>query len=82
MNFGTELKYKKELMNVDEWKDKFTVLDVEKEYSRPLSKHDGGVVEAKISASLDIADKVETSISYSIDSTGEEVTKGAITYKF
>ena len=82
LNFGTELKYKKELMNVDEWKDKFTVLDVEKEYSRPLSKHDGGVVEAKISASLDIADKVETSISYSIDSTGEGVTKGAITYKF
>ena len=69
-------------MNVDEWRDKFTILDVEKEYARPVEKHSTGVANAGFHLTLDFADKVETTLAYTVDSTGEGITTGRLTYKF
>lgn len=79
---GANVGYNKELMNVDEWRDKFTILDVEKEYARPVEKHSTGVANAGFHLTLDFADKVETTLAYTVDSTGEGITTGRLTYKF
>lgn len=79
---GANVGYNKELMNVDEWRDKFTILDVEKEYARPVEKHSAGVANAGFHLTLDFADKVETTLAYTVDSTGEGITTGRLTYKF
>lgn len=79
---GANVGYNKELMNVDDWRDKFTILDVEKEYSRPIEKHSAGVANAGFHLTLDFADKVETTLAYTVDSTGEGITTGRLTYKF
>ena len=82
LKFGTDVEYRKELMDVDDWRDDFTVLDVTKKYATPVEKHKSGVLYAGVSAGFDIADKVETTISYKIDSTGENIFIGSMTYKF
>lgn len=79
---GANVGYNKELMNVDDWRDKFTILDVEKEYARPVEKHSAGVANAGLHLTLDFADKVETTLAYTVDSTGEGITTGRLTYKF
>ena len=79
---GANVGYNKELMNVDDWRDKFTILDVEKEYARPIEKHSAGVANAGFHLTLDFADKVETTLAYTVDSTGEGITTGRLTYKF
>lgn len=79
---GANVGYNKELMNVDDWRDKFTILDVEKEYARPIEKHSAGVANASFHLTLDFADKVETTLAYTVDSTGEGITTGRLTYKF
>ena len=79
---GANVGYSKELMNVDDWRDKFTILDVEKEYARPVEKHSAGVANAGFHLTLDFADKVETTLAYTVDSTGEGITTGRLTYKF
>lgn len=79
---GTNVGYNKELMNIDDWRDKFTILDVEKEYARPVEKHSAGVANAGFHLTLDFADKVETTLAYTVDSTGEGITTGRLTYKF
>ena len=82
LKLAMDLGWKKELMNVDDWRDEFTVLDVTKEYSTPVKKYDGGVGMATVSATFDVADKVELGVGYSVDTTGEGVTTGKATYKF
>ncbi|MGY0395334.1 exo-alpha-sialidase [Fusobacterium sp. SYSU M8A802] len=82
LKLAMDLGWKKELMNVDDWRDEFTVLDVTKEYSTPVKKYDGGVGMATVSATFDIAEKVELGVGYSVDTTGEGVTTGKVTYKF
>lgn len=79
---GANVGYNKELMNVDDWRDKFTILDVEKEYARPVEKHSAGVANAGFHLTLDFVDKVETTLAYTVDSTGEGITTGRLTYKF
>ena len=79
---GANVGYNKELMNVDDWRDKFTILDVEKEYARPVEKHSAGIANAGFHLTLDFADKVETTLAYTVDSTGEGITTGRLTYKF
>lgn len=79
---GANVGYSKELMNIDDWRDKFTILDVEKEYARPVEKHEAGVANAGFHLTLDFADKVETTLAYTVDSTGEGITTGKLTYKF
>ncbi len=37
---------------------------------------------ATISATFDVAEKVELGVGYSVDTTGEGVTTGKVTYKF
>ncbi|MGY0395333.1 exo-alpha-sialidase [Fusobacterium sp. SYSU M8A802] len=82
LKLAMDLGWKKELMNVDDWRDEFTVLDVTKEYSTPVKKYDGGVGMAIVSATFNVAEKVELGVGYSIDTTGEGVTTGKVTYKF
>ena len=82
LKLAMDLGWKKELMNVDDWRDEFTVLDVTKEYSTPVKKYDGGVGVATVSATFDVAEKVELGVGYSVDTTGEGVTTGKVTYKF
>lgn len=79
---GANVGYNKELMNVDDWRDKFTILDVEKEYARPVEKHSAGIANAGFHLTLDFVDKVETTLAYTVDSTGEGITTGRLTYKF
>ena len=79
---GANVGYNKELMNVDDWRDKFTILDVEKEYARSVEKHSAGVANAGFHLTLDFVDKVETTLAYTVDSTGEGITTGRLTYKF
>lgn len=79
---GANAGYNKELMNIDDWRDKFTILDVEKEYARPVEKHSAGVTNVGFHLTLDFADKVETTLAYTVDSTGEGITTGKLTYKF
>lgn len=82
LKFGADAEYRKELMDVDDWRDDFTVLDVTKKYAVPVEEHEAGVVYAGVSVGFDIADKLETTISYRMDSTGENVFVGKVTYKF
>lgn len=82
LKLGANAEYRKELMDVDDWRDDFTVLDVTKKYATPVEKHEAGVFYTGISAGLDIVDKVETSVSYRMDSTGENIFTGTMTYKF
>ena len=82
LKLGADAEYRKELMDVDDWRDDFTVLDVTKKYATPVEKHEAGVFSAGISAGVDVADKVETTISYRMDSTGENIFTGSMTYKF
>ena len=82
LKFGADAEYRKELMDVDDWRDDFTVLDVTKKHATPVEKHEAGVFSAGISAGVDVADKVETTISYRMDSTGENIFIGSMTYKF
>lgn len=82
LNLKGNLKYRKELMNENNWRDKFTVLDVTKDFATPVNKYDGGVIDAEISAGLDVADKFEVTVSYLVDSTGENIASGKVTYKF
>lgn len=79
---GAQVGYSKELMNIDDWRDKFTILDVEKDYARPVEKHSAGVADVGVHLTLNLADKVETTIAYTVDSTGEGMTTGRLTYKF
>lgn len=79
---GSALKYEKELMNIDQWKDKFIVLDVEKEFARPIKKNEYGVGFGEIFSKLSLGDKVDTIISLSMDTLGETMVKGKLTYKF
>lgn len=79
---GTDIGYSKELMNIDDWRDDFTILDVEKEYARPVEKHNGGIANAGLYLTLDFADKIETTLAYTFDSNGEGITTGKLTYKF
>lgn len=81
LKLALDLGWEKELMNVDEWRDEFTVLDVEKEFATPVKKHQGGLGKAAISATFDLAEKVELGAGYSIDTEGESVATGKITYK-
>ena len=67
--------------DVDEWKDNFTVLDVEKEFATPVKKYDSGVGTATVSVTFDLADKVEVGVGYSVETDGESTTTGKITYK-
>ena len=82
LKLGADAEYRKELMDVDDWRDDFTVLDVTKKHATPVEKHEAGVFSAGISAGVDVADKVETTISYRMDSTGENIFTGSMTYKF
>lgn len=79
---GANVGYSKELMNIDDWRDKFTILDVEKDFARPVEKHSAGVANVGFHLSLDFADKIETTLAYNVDSTGEGITTGRLTYKF
>lgn len=79
---GMNLEYKKELMSVDKWKDKFTVLDVEKEYATPVEDNKGGVASVKVFTNLELSNKVELELSYKVDSLGKDKTMGKLTYKF
>ncbi|WP_300361475.1 autotransporter outer membrane beta-barrel domain-containing protein, partial [Fusobacterium sp.] len=81
VKLAMDLGWKKELMDVDEWRDEFTVLDVTKEFATPVKKHEGGVGTASVSATFDLAEKVELVGSYSIDTEGEGVATGKVTYK-
>ncbi|WP_051532647.1 exo-alpha-sialidase [Fusobacterium perfoetens] len=81
VKFALDLGWKKELMNVDDWRDDFTVLDVEKEFSTPVKRHEGGVGTATVSATFDLVDKVEVGVGYSIETDGESTATGKITYK-
>ncbi|MHA4988085.1 exo-alpha-sialidase [Cetobacterium somerae] len=80
--FGLNLEYRNELMDVDKWSDKFTVLDVEKEYATPVEDNRGGVASAEIFTNLELSNKVEIGISYKRDSLGKDKTMGRLTYKF
>ena len=79
---GASVGYSKELMNIDDWRDKFTILDVEKDFARPVEKHSAGIANVGFHLTLDFADKVETTLAYNVDSTGEGMTTGRLTYKF
>ena len=68
-------------MDVDEWRDEFTVLDVEKEFATPVKKHEGGLGKAEVSATFDLAEKVELGVGYSMDTDGESTATGKVTYK-
>ncbi|WP_300331124.1 autotransporter outer membrane beta-barrel domain-containing protein, partial [Fusobacterium sp.] len=81
VKLAMDLGWKKELMDVDEWRDEFTVLDVTKEFATPVKKYEGGVGTASVSATFDLAEKVELVGSYSIDTEGEGVATGKVTYK-
>ena len=81
VRLALDLGWEKELMNVDEWRDEFTVLDVEKEFATPVKKHEGGLGKAEVSATFDIAEKVELGVGYSMDTDGESTTTGKVTYK-
>lgn len=82
VNLKTTFGYEKELMNVDSWKDKFSVLDVEKEFARPVRKNDGGVAFGEISGNISFNNKVDLNISVSTDTLGDTITSGKMTYKF
>ncbi|MGX6591769.1 sialidase family protein [Cetobacterium ceti] len=82
LSFGSAIKYEKELMNVDSWKDKFTVLDVEKEFARPVRKNKYGVTTGEISGTIAFGEKFYGTLTLSTDTLGETTTKGKITYKF
>ena len=69
-------------MDVDKWSDKFTVLDVEKEYATPVEDNRGGVASAEVFANLELSNKVEIGVSYKRDSLGKDKTMGKLTYKF
>ena len=79
---GSALKFEKELMDVDQWKDKFIVLDVEKEFARPVRKNKYGVGFGEISGKLTLGDKVDAIISVSMDTLGETMSTGKLIYKF
>lgn len=81
VRLALDLGWEKELMNVDEWRDEFTVLDVEKEFATPVKKHEGGLGKAEVSATFDIAEKVELGVGYSMDTDGESTATGKVTYK-
>ena len=81
VRLALNLGWEKELMNVDEWRDEFTVLDVEKEFSTPVKKHEGGLGKAEVSATFDLAEKVELGVGYSMDTDGESIATGKVTYK-
>ena len=81
IKLALDLGWEKELMNVDEWRDDFTVLDVEKEFATPVKKHDGGLGRAGVSATFDLAEKVELGVGYSMDTDGESTATGKVTYK-
>lgn len=68
-------------MDVDEWKDDFTVLDVEKQFATPVKKYDGGIGTATVSATFDLIDKLEVGIGYSLETDGESTVTGKVTYK-
>lgn len=82
LNLKGDLGYRKELMNEDNWRDEFTVLDVTKEFATPVNKYNAGIIDAKLSIGLDINDKLEVIASYSVDSTGENFATGKMVYKF
>ena len=82
LNVGASSEYKKELNNVDDWKDKFIILDVEKDYAAPVKKYKDGVVDAKIYTSIKLNEDIEGTISFKMDSTGEKTTTGKLSYKF
>ena len=81
VRLALDLGWEKELMDVDEWRDEFTVLDVEKEFATPVKKHEGGLGKAEVSATFDIAEKVELGVGYSMDTDGESTATGKVTYK-
>ena len=81
VRLALDLGWEKELMDVDEWRDEFTVLDVEKEFATPVKKHEGGLGKAEVSATFDLAEKVELGVGYSMDTDGESTATGKITYK-
>lgn len=82
LNVGASSEYKKELNNVDDWKDKVIILDVEKDYAAPVKKYKDGVVDAKIYTSIKLNEDIEGTISFKMDSTGEKTTTGKLSYKF
>lgn len=81
VRLALDLGWEKELMDVDEWRDEFTVLDVEKEFATPVKKHEGGLGKAEVSATFDLAEKVELGVGYSMDTDGESTATGKVTYK-
>lgn len=81
IKLALDLGWKKELMDVDEWKDDFTVLDVEKQFATPVKKYDGGIGTATVSATFDLIDKLEVGIGYSLETDGESTVTGKVTYK-
>lgn len=82
LKLGANTEYKKELMNTNNWKDKYTVLDVTKKYERPVRNNKNGILSTSLSLGVDISYKLEATISYSIDTTGDKILTGKMIYKF
>ena len=76
-----DILMQQEYGDVDEWKDDFTVLDVEKQFATPVKKYDGGIGTATVSATFDLIDKLEVGIGYSLETDGESTVTGKVTYK-
>ena len=83
--FGFNVEYRKELMDIEEWKDTFTILDVTKKYEspvKPVREYGDGIGTLETYLSLKFEESFDVKGTFYIDSTGEQGTKLELKYEF
>lgn len=83
LNITTEVKYEKELMNTDDWKDNLKFDTLSGDFvGAPVADDKAGKVSAKVQVGVEVADGYSVGAYFKADTLGYREGGVQVTYKF
>ncbi|WP_254679625.1 exo-alpha-sialidase [Salmonella enterica] len=82
LTLTASVMYQYELMNSDSWAENYTVLDSHRVMPPPVKKHRGGLTTGFLNAALNINRQTDIVAGVSLNTDGDNMVGGAITYSF
>lgn len=79
---GGEGEYKKELMDVEQWRDTLRVLDTTRDLAVPVLNAPNGILEGRFSALFNMGQNFYIDASYMLDTIGEKNAQAKLFYQF
>ena len=83
LDYSAKARYVRELSNIDNWTDSYTIFDEEFKFASPVDKSDKeNAFEASASVILNVSERVGLGLGADIDTDSENVFFGQAKIKF